>query len=255
MTMIRPSFRSAARDWAPPALLRLYRGLRYGPPPRPRPRHPDAGFDLPARPLAELFPGIAQESVLAPAAQLGPREPWTMPLNELLILGAICARRAPGRIFEIGTYHGVSTLLMALNSPPSCEVLTLDLDPAEQATHAHGLGVGLPPFEPGRAFRGTPAAAKIRQLYGSSASFDFAPFYGTADLVLVDADHSYEFVKRDTATAFQLLRPGGAIVWDDYLWEERYPECEGVTRVVNTVARRLPVFRIEGSRLAVYVDR
>lgn len=253
--MNRVSFRGAARAWAPPALLRLYRRLRYGPPPRPRPRHPEAGFDLPDRPLAELFPGIAERAVLAPAAQLGPREPWTMPLHELLILGAICAQRAPARIFEIGTYQGVSTLLMALNSPPACEVLTLDLDPAAQATHAHGLGVGVPAFEPGRAFRGTPAAAKIRQLYGSSTAFDFAPFYGSADLVLVDADHSYEFVKRDTATAFQLLRPGGVIVWDDYLWEERYPECEGVTRVVNALARRLPVFRIAGSRLAVYVDR
>ncbi|MFM8892166.1 MAG: class I SAM-dependent methyltransferase, partial [Planctomycetia bacterium] len=56
---------------------------------------------------------------------------------------------------------------------------------------------------------------------------------GSADLVLVDADHTYPFVKRDTALALAFVRPGGWLVWHDYTWEPAHSECAGVTKAVN----------------------
>lgn len=67
-------------------------------------------------------------------------------------------------------------------------------------------------------------------------------------------NHTYDFVRVDSEHALAMLRPGGLIVWDDYVWTERAPECAGVTRRVNELAVTRPVRRIAGTRLALLVD-
>ena len=74
------------------------------------------------------------------------------------------------------------------------------------------------------------------------------------DLVFIDANHAYSFVKADTATAFKLLATGGVIVWDDYVWLPEYPECDGVATFLHEFSKSKPCFRLSNTRLAVYVD-
>jgi predicted O-methyltransferase YrrM len=254
---MRTTWRRRLIAAAPPPLLTLYRLLRrqiVGPgfPANPA----DAPFLLPERTLADLFPGLEPGATrCAPLSLSDASDDWTMPEAELRALASICRRAAPRRIFEIGTYTGRATLTMALSATPETDIFTLDLDPARRDRHRHGLGVGgFPAFVPGEAFHHHPAGARIRQLFGDSRRFLYGPFAGTIDLVLIDADHTDEFVHADTAAAFRLLRPeGGIIVWDDYLWSDRHPECAGVTRCVNRVAQTEPVVRLAGTRLAVLV--
>jgi hypothetical protein len=40
----------------------------------------------------------------------------------------------PKRIFEIGTFHGYTTLQMGLNAPVDSEIFTLDLSPESDST-------------------------------------------------------------------------------------------------------------------------
>jgi len=40
------------------------------------------------------------------------------------------------------------------------------------------------------------------------------------DVIFVDSDHRFDGVLLDSALAWQLLRVGGYLVWDDYLWGE-----------------------------------
>jgi hypothetical protein len=75
------------------------------------------------------------------------------------------------------------------------------------------------------------------------------------DLVLVDANHSYENVKSDTGNAFGMLRPGGVIVWDDYRWLRVHTICAGVTVFLNELQATRSLFNLAGTRLAVYVDK
>ena len=150
---------------------------------------------------------------------------------------------------------GSSTLVMAMNTPSETEIVTLDLDPSERDTHKHGLGIGgFPEFTVGSFYQATPFAKKIHQLFGNSLTFDYSPFYGSIDLVLIDADHTYDFVKVDTENAFKLLRPGGMIIWDDYIWNERHPECVGVAQCLHELQESRRVFQIAGTRFAIYVD-
>lgn len=53
-------------------------------------------------------------------------------------------------------------------------------------------------------------------LSGDTARFDFSPWYGTRDLVFIDACHEYEYVMKDTEIALKFLQLGGIIVWHDY---------------------------------------
>jgi predicted O-methyltransferase YrrM len=210
---------------------------------------------LPERALDQLLGDGDGVDVRVPRAAVGAADAWTMPLAELAALGAICARARPRRIFEIGTYTGLSTLAMALNVPAGVEIFTLDLPPADRAAHAHGLGRGgFPDFEVGGRLRGVAVGARVHQLFGDARTFDPEPFRASIDLVLIDADHTYEFVRADTEHALVMLRPGGVIVWDDYVWTARAPECAGVTRCVNELAATRAVHRVAGTRLAILAD-
>ena len=69
---------------------------------------------------------------------------------------------------------------------------------------------------------------------------------GKADLVLVDANHEYEFAKVDTASALRLVRPGGWVLWDDYT--SGWP---GVVRAVDETG--LAVVQVAGTGIAAWL--
>jgi predicted O-methyltransferase YrrM len=240
--------RSAVRALLPPALLRVYRQARYGNAYRQSNlsvidrlavEAKDIQFSLPSQPLNELFPGIDSVLVTAPVTELYRPRDMVVPLAEVLTLAAICRHQRPRQIFEIGTHTGSSTLVMAINAPEETEIVTLDLAPSETV---------------GSAYRNTKHSSRIRQLYGDSRTLDYTPFLGKVDFVFIDADHTYDGVKSDTEKAFQLLRPGGVIVWDDYRWLDCHVECAGVTLFLNELQRTQPVFNLAGTRFAIYVD-
>lgn len=239
--MAQRNWRSSARKWLPPALLDIYRKQRGDP-------RADPQFTLPVRTLAELLPRHTG-TVQIPIEQTGRNDEWAVPAAELLAIAAISSSYQPCRVFEIGTYTGETTRILACNTPPDAVITTLDLAPDEFVRR-----VGRQPhFHAGSAFRNTAEAAKIRQQYVAAHGFDFSPYENQCDMVFVDADHRYEAVHTDTMQALKLVRSGGVVVWDDYVWNEQHPECAGVTRAVNELAETRTVYRIAGTRLAIHV--
>jgi hypothetical protein len=167
-----------------------------------------------------------------------------------LVLAALSMLLETDAIFEIGTYAGETTWVLAHNQP-SARVYTLDL-PGPEAVAVAGLELTDPEYferwDRGQYFLGTPEAERITQLLGDSATFDFSPYSGKMDLVYIDASHSYSYVRSDTEAAFGMLSEFGMIVWDDYTF---YP---GIYAYLNEIAPTLdhPIFHILGTRLAVY---
>ncbi|MEI8192178.1 MAG: class I SAM-dependent methyltransferase, partial [candidate division NC10 bacterium] len=205
--------------------------------------------------LGELFPGIEETVVHFPVSRLEPQGEWALPLAELLTVAAVCRYTQARRIYEMGTYTGATTLGMAMNAPADAEIFTLDLDAAERAALRITVdGADASAFVVGACYRDTPFTDRVHQLLGNTLTFDHSPYYGTIDLVLIDANHTYPYVKRDTETAFKLLRPGGTIIWDDYVWEEQHPECAGVAQCLNELASIYRLFQIRGTRLAIHLD-
>lgn len=167
-----------------------------------------------------------------------------------LVLAALVAGLGCRTFFEIGTNRGRTAWTVARNNI-EVQVYTLDVPPDESLRDTK-LEVGADDrvfFRDescGEAFRDTPEAARITQLWGDSATFDFAPYEGRIDFVYVDGAHTYEYVESDTTNALRMLSPGGTIVWDDYA------SSPGVYRYVNELARRIehPVFHVFGTRAA-----
>lgn len=254
--MVSAGFKRLVKFWLPAGILEMARRARRAAAPPEPPPEPDVGFLLPRRALGEIFPGLDAVDPRIPTARLGQADEWALPLAELLTLAALCKHLRPKNIFEIGTYRGASTLAIAMNTPPESKIFTLDLDPAARATHRHGSGVigGFPAFTIGEAFLGTPFAGKIHQLFGDSNAFIAGGLAHQIDFVFIDADHSYDFVRKDTERAFELLAPGGVVLWDDYRWEPRHPECAGVTRCLNELSGSRRCYQVAGTRLAIYLD-
>ena len=51
---------------------------------------------------------------------------------------------------------------------------------------------------------------------------------GLFDLIYIDGSHSAKDVLLDSLLAWRLLRPGGAMVWDDYEWALPWVDAEYV---------------------------
>ncbi|HXV77810.1 MAG TPA: class I SAM-dependent methyltransferase, partial [Candidatus Polarisedimenticolaceae bacterium] len=203
-------------------------------------RLPEAGWRvlLPARAVRLAAPSRANGNVR---------------LSELAVLAQAAAATEPNReIVEIGTFDGRTTLNLAINSSSSCRVFTLDLPP--EAPTRFPLDRRERKFvekpAPGARFRGCdgawePAAARITQLLGDSASYDWSAHEGKAGLVFVDGSHAYEYAKSDSEAAFRLVVPGGMVLWHDYgVWP-------GVTRYLEELEERdgLGLRRIQGTSL------
>jgi predicted O-methyltransferase YrrM len=202
-------------------------------------------FNLPVRSVVELFPGIEKLSAQLGLAHIPRRPDMVMPLAETLVIAAICQWLRPRQVFEIGTYTGATTLAIALNSPDDAKIYTLDLPSGGAGSHDDLIG---------SAYRNTASDQKIQQLHGESTAFDFRPYHGQTDFVLVDGNHEYEFVSADSANAIKLIRPGGVIIWDDYRWDKKYPECAGVSRCLDELAGKMDIANIAGTRLAVSIQ-
>ena len=202
---------------------------------------------LPVRPLNEVVDFVERVSLNVPfGAELYGETPW----RDLVPICAIVLRRAPRRIFEFGTFTGSTTRALILNAPPDAELWTLDFDQPSRLA-AKGLNRWNRNIDYriiGKHFRGTREAFQIHQILGNSLEFDTMPFRDTMDLIFVDASHTYRYVSSDTVKAFEMLSPGGVILWHDY------PNFGGVRRTLEELpAERRPT-RILGTTTAMFVN-
>jgi predicted O-methyltransferase YrrM len=182
-------------------------------------------------------------------------------IEELCKIALIAAYYKPKNIFEFGTYNGMTTLQLALNTPPTTHIHTLDISPemaqrtrfklteldrrvAAQFRERFHTGVG-------SYFKGSTAARKITQHLCDSASFDYSPFYGKMDMIFIDAAHDYENKKCDSENSLKMIAPGGIILWDNYD-DVLNPE---VTRYLAELALELPLHHLRGTPLVAYLHK
>jgi len=167
----------------------------------------------------------------------------SMNCNEVVSIIYLLKKINPKKVFELGTFNGLTTLNMAINTAADAVVYTIDLPQAMIGDVKLQLEMSdknyIRKAESGRLFKGKSYAKKIVQLFGDTAQYDFSQFYGTIDMVFIDASHSYEYVKNDSLIALKLLRgKKGLILWHDYggSWD-------GVTKALNELYTSDPDFK------------
>ena len=209
---------------------------------------------LPRVPLPEILPAAKDAEITLPNSF--DREFGTsVTLEESCHLAAMVRATRPGKVLEIGTFDGNTSLVLAANLETHASVVTVDLPP-DFSVEKNAADLAHPQVDInvtarsklGRQLRDHPLASRIRQVYGDSGSLDWGSLGGPFGLIFIDGCHTAAYVRSDSENALRHLAPDGTIIWHDY---GMIPD---VSIVVDEVAAQNPELNIRvaaGTRLAV----
>lgn len=195
----------------------------------------EAGLYLPVITLEEIAPIATEFKVCRPADWGG-----SMTISEISSLCHIVAAHQPKKVLEIGSFRGLTTLNIAMNAPRA-EIHTLDLppnfDPAGTVFENNDTNIIA-----SRGFyyyQGREEERRICQHYGDTATFDYGQIGAGVELCLIDAAHSYQYVRNDTAKALPLMADSSVLLWHDYGRNDFLASPDdawGVTRFLHEIA-------------------
>jgi len=191
--------------------------------------------------ILDLAPGSIRWKL-----QAFPGIPASISVLECNGLALLAKKTKARKVFEFGTYMGVSATHLALNLEPGGLVYSLDL-PEDNPTALltiHDLDEKGLTVEKGKGSL-VPDDVKNQVVFlkSDSAVFDETPYRNSMDLVFVDGAHSSEYVRSDTEKALRMLRQGGIVAWHDC--HHKYPD---VVRYLKTLSQE--VFLVSGTTLA-----
>jgi len=188
---------------------------------------------LPRAEVEEITPGPIDVSLIDLEQVNG-----NTTLLEQLVVVSIAKRRQCKRVFEFGTFDGKTSANLGANLRQDAQIFTIDLPASQLGSAALPIGKhDMTLILKDRIGNKLGDSAKVIQLYGDTARFDFSSWYGTCDLVFIDACHEYEYVINDSEIALKLLAPGGIVLWHDY------GNWVGVTGALNDLYSRDEQFR------------
>ena len=155
---------------------------------------------------------------------------------------------------ETGVCNGFSTafLLLALDRNGGGELHSIDLPEVAGVDYEPGTfwegkqGAAIPPGkEPGWMI---PAELRARWHFVLGRSEEELPplldRLGEIDLFVHDSEHSYECMRFEFEAAWPALREGGALVADDWNWNDAFSElAESAGREPVTLGKKLALLR------------
>lgn len=138
--------------------------------------------------------------------------------TDIALLKLLSKRFDKCKYFEIGTWRGESIANVADNAD---KCYTLNLSKSEMLAQGQSEN-----YADQHAFF-SKGKKNITHLKGNSLTFDFKSLNQKFDLIFIDGDHHYEYVKNDTEQIFKhLVHDQSIIVWHDYAYnpEKLRPE-------------------------------
>ena len=174
-----------------------------------------------------------------------------MPWVDLVALLTIVHDRHPKCMFEIGTYFGHTTRVLALNFP---ETTFHTIDLPESFDQAKDTG-SIPKDDfhliksrrVGDAFRSDASVRNIVQHFGDTATWDFEPVKD-ATFFFIDGSHTYEYVRNDTEKCLALCNNRRATI----LWHDCDRGHPGVLRyLAELVQAQFPIKRVGWTHMAI----
>ena len=128
--------------------------------------------------------------------------------TDIALLKLLARRFNNCNYFEIGTWRGESAINVA-QVAEKCFTLNLS-DEEMKKIGASDMMIRQQEFF-------SKNCATIIHLKGNSTSFDYSSLNMKFDLIFIDGDHHYDFVKNDTEKVFtHLVHDSSVVVWHDY---------------------------------------
>lgn len=169
---------------------------------------------------------------------------------ESVTLAAVTRILQPSRVFEIGTFIGQTTSLLIVNAPVDAEVFSLDLPENTHVNNPAYIDTDIELVEQrhlARVVHELGLTDRYTQLLGDSLAFDPSPFANSINLGFIDGAHALPYVKNDTEKMARMIVADGMVFWHDYGGAGRFGD---LTRYLEGLARRIPVYRVPNTTLA-----
>jgi len=153
--------------------------------------------------------------------------------SEILELGNLLKALAPKRSLEIGTNYGGTLFLLCAVSAPRASIISVDLP--------YGPFGGGYPKRKAAIFRRFPKSGQeLHLIRADSHAADTKERVvrllrsERLDYLFIDADHTYEGVRRDFEMYSPLVRSGGMVAFHDIVTHQQETQCE-VERFWNEI--------------------
>ena len=195
---------------------------------------------LPVVDIADLLQAVDER--VSPFSFL---EGTSSPLDLGLLKGL--ARRFPGgEYFEIGTWRGESVVNVA-DTAIHCTTFNLSEAQMREKNISEKI-IALHWFYS----KNNPA---INHVHGDSRTFDFNSLGKKFDLIFIDGDHNFEFVKNDTKKMFGMLKDErSVIVWHDYGDSPEQIRWEVLHGILESTPEqyRKNLYRVSNTQCAIF---
>ena len=151
--------------------------------------------------------------------------------TDIALLKSLCRKFENAAYFEIGTWRGESVRNVA-DVAKECYTLNLskqqmlNLGLSEKYADAHAFfSKGLP---------------NVTHLHGDSRIFDYAGLNKKFDVIFIDGNHHFDFVKSDTEKVFEhLVHENSIVVWHDYAYNPEKVRFEIMSAILDGMPKEL----------------
>jgi len=197
---------------------------------------------LPQIDLAVLFPEFSEE--VFPYAYLSG---GSLP-TDIALLKGLAKKYNVSDYFEIGTWRGESVANMA-TVVPHCYTMNL----ADETMLKMKLSENY--IRSQRYF--SKNLKNVTHIHAHSHEFDFNTLNKKFDMVFIDGDHHYDAIKKDTETAFNIIKnEKSIIVWHDYASSPENIRWDVMKGILDGTPhdKRHKLFHVSHTLCAVYLN-
>jgi predicted O-methyltransferase YrrM len=169
--------------------------------------------------------------------------------TDLMLLGGLAEGIEDCTYFEIGTWRGESVATVAPRAT-SCHTLCL----SDEEMHHRGMHPNT--IHSHMLFSGD--LKHVIQMRGDSRNFDYQGLNKKFDLVFIDGDHHYDFLKSDTEKVFKyLVHANTVVVWHDYGFHPDQVRYEVMAAILDGVGpdRTGMVYHVAHTKSAIYTGK
>ncbi len=199
--------------------------------------------------LAPGLPLVEMDHLIGSGAiQLGPMtflDGGSLP-TDLMLLAGLAERIDNCFYFEIGTWRGESVATVASRASSCFSLCLSENEMQELGLHAGTIAAHMQ-FSKG--------LTNVTQLRGDSRKFDFKKLNRKFDLIFIDGDHHYEFIKSDTENIFRyLVHDKSVVVWHDYGFHPDRVRFEVLAAILDGVGaeRAGQVYHVGHTKCAIF---